>query len=478
MNYESNFQNPIYKIVARAADRLGVSAYVVGGVVRDMLLGRRNTDIDIVTVGSGIRLAKETAALISPTLHVNVYANFGTAQFRYGDYDIEFVGARKESYRRDSRKPIVEDGTLEDDQLRRDFTINALAVALNGDHAYELIDPFDGIGDLQRKLLRTPRDPDKTFSDDPLRMMRAIRFATQLNFNISADTSVAIRDNAARLDIISMERIMEEFNKILSCLRPSRGIRMLDESRLLGRFLPEIGALKGVEHIQGKGHKDIYLHTLEVVDNIALASENVNVWLVWAALLHDIAKPVTKRFVPQVGWTFYAHDCIGAKMAVSIFKRLHLPNNEKMEYVRKMIALHMRPIALVEDTITDSAVRRLLFEAGDDIDDLMMLCEADVTTRNSEKHKHYHENFAKVRKKLVEIEEKDKLRNWRPPIDGIEIMNTFNLPPCQKVGIIKEAICNAILDGEIENTHDAARRFMIEKAASLGISPTKKAENL
>lgn len=475
MNYETYLCHPIYKLAAKAADRLGVPAFVVGGVVRDLLLKRHNTDIDIVTVGSGIRLAKETADLISPSPQVHIYKNFGTAQFNYMDCTIEFVGARKESYTPDSRKPAVENGTLEDDQLRRDFTINAMAIALNGNLAYKLIDPFDGIGDLQRKLIRTPRDPNKTFSDDPLRMMRAIRFATQLNFDISRETCKAIRDNADRLDIISKERIMEEFNKILSCLRPSRGIRMLDECKLLVRFLPEIEALKGVERIHGQGHKDNYLHTLEVVDNIALTTTNV--WLVWAALLHDIAKPVTKRFDPQAGWTFHAHDSIGAKMAGSIFRRLHLPNNEKMKYVQKMIALHLRPIALVEDTITDSAVRRLLFDAGDDIEDLMMLCEADVTSKNSEKVKRCYHNFAIVREKLTEIEEKDRLRNWRPPIDGIEIMNTFGLPPSREIGIIKEAICNAILDGEIENTHEAAYQFMIEKAALLGIKPTTQTEN-
>lgn len=468
MTYESHLTHPIYKLVAQAADELGLTAYVVGGVVRDLILKRHNTDIDIVTVGSGIQLAKATAALISPDLNVNVYKNFGTAQFRYKECEVEFVGARKESYSHDSRKPVVEDGTLEDDQLRRDFTINALAIALNGEHQYELIDPFNGIEDMKRKIIRTPCDPDKTFSDDPLRMMRAVRFATQLNFDIYPETFESIQRNAYRLDIISKERIMEEFNKILACIRPSRGIRMLDECGLLEKFLPEVINLKGVERINGKGHKDNYLHTLEVVDNIAMSSTNV--WLVWAALLHDIAKPVTKRFVPETGWTFHGHEVVGAKMVSSIFHRLRMPNNEKMKYVQKLVGLHLRPIALVEDEVTDSAVRRLLFEASDDIDDLMMLCEADVTSKNSAKIQRCFSNFAKVREKLVEIEEKDKLRNWRPPFDGEDIMRTFNIAPSRQIGDIKDAVCNAILDGEIENTREAALQRMVEEGLKLGLN--------
>lgn len=468
MTYESHLSHPIYKIVAQAADQLGLTAYVVGGVVRDILLKRHNTDIDIVTVGSGIQLASATAALISPDLNVNVYKNFGTAQFHYQDCDVEFVGARRESYRKDSRKPIVEDGTLEDDQLRRDFTINALAIALNGEHAYELIDPFNGIEDMRNKIIRTPCDPDKTFSDDPLRMMRAVRFATQLNFDIYPETFTSIQRNAYRLDIISKERIIEEFNKILHCIRPSRGIQLLDESGLLEKFLPELLNLKGVDVINGKGHKDNYNHTLEVVDNIAMSSSNV--WLVWAALLHDIAKPATKRFIPAIGWTFHGHEVLGAKMVSQIFHRLKMPNNEKMKYVQKLVGLHLRPIALVEDEVTDSAVRRLLFEAGDDIDDLMRLCEADVTSKNSAKIQRCFNNFAKVREKLIEIEEKDKIRNWRPPINGEDIMETFNIRPSREIGIIKDAVCNAILDGEIANTREAALQRMLEEGQKLGLS--------
>ena len=474
MTYKSALSHPIYPIVAKAADALGLDAYVVGGVVRDLIMRRHNTDIDIVTVGSGIELARQTAALISPDLHVNVYRNFGTAQFNFEGSVIEFVGARRESYSHDSRKPVVEDGTLEDDQLRRDFTINAMAIALNGPNAFELVDPFNGIDDIRHKIIRTPCDPDKTFSDDPLRMMRAIRFATQLNFTILPETFEAIQRNAYRLEIISQERIMEEFNKILHCLRPSNGIKLLDESGLLQYFLPEVLQLKGVEKINGKGHKDNYLHTLEVVDNIAMSSTNV--WLVWAALLHDIAKPVTKRFDPQIGWTFHAHEVVGSKMVSRIFHRLKLPVNERMKYVQKLVFLHLRPIALVEDCITDSAVRRLLFEAGDDIDDLMMLCEADVTSKNSAKIQRCLHNFAKVREKLVEIEEKDKLRNWRPPFTGEDIMTMFALQPCREVGILKEAVCNAILDGEIENNRAASLQRLIEEGLQLGLSVQKNIE--
>ncbi|MBR6334292.1 MAG: HD domain-containing protein [Bacteroidales bacterium] len=471
MNYQQYLKHPVYPLIAQAADAMGLEAYAVGGVVRDIIMRRHNTDIDIVTVGSGIALATATAALISPDLHVNIYKNFGTAQFRYHDYDIEFVGARKESYRHDSRKPIVEDGTIEDDQLRRDFTINAMAIALNGSNRYQLIDPFNGLQDIQDKIIRTPCDPDKTFSDDPLRMMRAVRFATQLNFDIYPETFASIQRNAYRLEIISQERIMEEFNKILLCIRPSRGIRMLDECGLLEKFLPELIALKGVDIINGKGHKDNYIHTLEVVDNIAMSSTNL--WLVWAALLHDIAKPITKRFDPQVGWTFHGHEVVGAKMVSRIFHRLHMPNNEKMKYVQKLVGLHLRPIALVEDIITDSAVRRLLFEAGDDIDDLMRLCEADVTSKNSAKIHRCFQNFAKVREKLIDIEEKDKMRNWRPPITGEDIMNTFGLKPCREIGTIKDAVSNAILDCEIDNTREAAIARMLEEGRKIGLTPVE-----
>lgn len=473
MNYRQTLVHPIYDLVARAADELGLEAYVVGGVVRDIIMKRHNTDIDIVTVGSGIKLAKKTAELISPNLNVNVYRNFGTAQFNYDNYVIEFVGARRESYSHDSRKPVVEDGTLRDDQLRRDFTINAMAIALNGEHAFELIDPFDGISDITAKIIRTPCDPDKTFSDDPLRMMRAVRFATQLNFTIYPETFQAIQRNAYRLEIISKERIVEELNKILSCIRPSRGIRMLDESGLLKEFMPEILQLKGVERINGKGHKDNFEHTLEVVDNIAMSMTDVNVWLVWAALLHDIAKPVTKRFDPQIGWTFHGHDAVGGKMVSQIFHRMHMPTNEKMKYVQKLVSLHLRPIAIVEDTVTDSAVRRLLFEAGEDIDDLMMLCDADITSKNSAKIQRCRQNFEHVRVKLKEIEEKDQKRNWRPPIDGEDIMKAFGISPCRDIGIIKEGVCNAILDCEIENTREAALQRMLEEGIKIGLTPVE-----
>jgi poly(A) polymerase len=472
MTYEKHLTHPIYRYVQRAADELGYDAYVVGGVVRDIIMRRHNTDIDIVTVGSGIELATRTAALISPNLHVNVYRNFGTAQFNYEGSVIEFVGARRESYSRDSRKPIVEDGTLEDDQLRRDFTINAMAIALNGDHPFTLVDPFNGIQDIADKIIRTPCDPDRTFSDDPLRMMRAVRFANQLNFNIFPETFEAIKRNASRLEIISEERIMEEFNKILSCIRPSKGINLLCDSGLLEYFLPEVLALKGIDSINGKGHKDNYLHTLEVVDNVAMTTTNL--WLVWAALLHDIAKPVTKRFDPIHGWSFHGHEVVGAKMASKIFHRLKLPVNERLKYVQKLINLHLRPIALVEDNITDSAVRRLLFEAGDDIDDLMMLCEADITSKNSDKIKRYHKNFEIVRQKLIEIEEKDRLRNWQPPINGEDIMAAFDLKPCRTIGDIKDAVCDAILDGEIENTREAAYQRMIEAGVSMGLTPVNQ----
>lgn len=465
--YTQLLQNPIYKIIETAADKLGVSAFVVGGVVRDYFLHRPSTDIDVVVVGSGIELAKAVAKEISPTLQVNTFKNFGTAQFRYQDADIEFVGARKESYSADSRKPAVENGTLEDDQNRRDFTINALAVALNGENKGCLIDSFGGMQDLKNKLIRTPLDPDITFSDDPLRMMRAVRFASQLGFDIVPDTYRAIKDNAHRLEIISKERIVEEFNKILLSPKPSVGIQLLSDSGLLVQFLPQFEKLKGVDVINKRGHKDNYLHTLEVVDKIAMVSSNL--WLLWAALLHDIAKPVTKKYDEQHGWTFHTHEFIGSKMVGSIFHSLRMPTNEKLKYVKKLVLLHLRPIALVEDTITDSAVRRLLFDAGDDIDDLMMLCEADVTSKNPEKIKRCMANFSNVRAKLVEIEEKDRLRNWQPPISGEVIMKTFGLAPSAEVGVIKTAIREAILDGVIDNDYNAAFELMLQEGAKLGL---------
>lgn len=466
-NFTHLLQHPVYKLIETAADKLNVSAYVVGGVVRDYILNRPSTDIDIVVLGSGVELAQAVAREISPDMHVNVFKNFGTAQFFYHGADVEFVGARKESYSPDSRKPVVENGTLEDDQNRRDFTINTLAIALNGDEKGKLIDTFGGIQDIKNKRICTPLDPDITFSDDPLRMMRAVRFASQLGFVIDPETFRAIKDNAQRLEIISKERIVEEFNKILLSSKPSVGIRLLDEAGLLVQFLPQFDKLKGVEVINKRGHKDNYLHTLEVVDKIAMVSSNL--WLLWTALLHDIAKPATKKYDEQHGWTFHGHEFVGSKMARAIFRSLRMPANEKLKYVQKLILLHLRPIALVEDTITDSAVRRLLFDAGDDIDDLMLLCEADVTSKNPEKIKRCLANFAKVREKLTEIEEKDRLRNWQPPVGGDLIMKTFGLNPSAEVGVIKTAIREAILDGVIENNFEAAFELMLREGEKMGL---------
>jgi len=462
-----NSQHPIYKIVRKVAAEKKLAAFAVGGVVRDLFLNRFSKDIDILVVGSGIELAQWVAQEISPTLEVNVFKNFGTAQFVFEGAAIEFVGARKESYDFNSRKPIVENGTLEDDLSRRDFTINALAIGISGEKEGELVDMFNGFNDLQAKILRTPLDPDITFSDDPLRMMRAVRFASQLGFTIEPETIASIKRNAHRLGIISKERIIDEFNKILLSKKPSVGIQLCDETGLLVQFLPELPALKGAETMNGRGHKENYLHTLQVVDKIAMVSPNL--WLLWAALLHDIAKPVTKKYDKKVGWSFHGHEYIGSKMVKRIFNHLKMPTNEKMRYVQKMVALHLRPIALVEDEITDSAVRRLLFDAGDDIDDLMLLCEADVTSKNPEKIKRCMENFANVRTKLKEIEEKDRLRNWQPPITGELIMQTFQLQPSREVGIIKDAIREAILDGIIPNEFEAAYGMMLEEGGKLGL---------
>ena len=467
-SYLKKLRHPIYQIVKEVADGLGVEAFAVGGVVRDIFLNRESKDIDIVVIGSGIELAKATALKISPDTEVHVYRNFGTAQFNYEDAVIEFVGARKESYQHNSRKPVVEDGTLQDDQDRRDFTINALAIALNGEREGELIDSFSGIKDIENKIIKTPLDPNVTFSDDPLRMMRAARFASQLNFQIADETFKSICDNAYRLKIISKERIIEEFNKILLSPKPSKGILLLEEMGLLSQFLPQLLALKGIDYLDGYGHKDNYFHTLEVVDKIAMV--NSNVWLLWAALLHDIAKTTTKRFDPQQGWTFHGHEFQGAKMVGRIFRDLKMPTNEKMRYVQKLVGLHLRPIALVEDNITDSAIRRLLFDAGDDINDLMLLCEADVTSKNPNKIKRYLYNFQNVRQKLIEIEEKDKIRNWQPPVDGELIMKTFGLTPSKSVGIIKTAIREAILDGIIENNYEAAYQLMLEEGKKMGLT--------
>ena len=466
-DYLKELRNPIYEFVGVVADEISVPAYAVGGVVRDMLLNRNSKDIDIVVVGSGIELAKAAAHKLAPKLKVNVYKNFGTAQFVWKDEMVEFVGARRESYDRNSRKPHVEDGTLEDDLSRRDFTINALAVALNGPEKGQIIDRFNGLEDLSNKLIRTPLDPDITFSDDPLRMLRAIRFASQLRFTIVPETYEAIARNAYRLEIISKERIADEMNKIMLSPQPSYGIKLLENTGLLQYFLPQLIALKGVEKKGEHGHKDNFLHTLEVVDKVAMVSNNL--WLRWAALLHDIAKPRTKRYDPKVGWTFHGHEFIGAKMVPDIFREMKLPVNEKMKYVQKLVGLHLRPQALVDESITDSAVRRLLFEAGDDIDDLMLLCEADITSKNMAKVKKYLDNFAIVRQKFIEIEEKDKIRNWRPPIDGELIMKTFNLRPSREVGIIKEAVCDAILDGLIGNNYEEAYQRMLEEGEKIGL---------
>lgn len=455
------------KMVGAEADRLGLECYVIGGYVRDLFLHRESTDIDVVVVGSGISLAEAVAKKLGKGAHLSVFKTYGTAQVKRGDLELEFVGARKESYTRDSRNPIVEDGTLQEDQDRRDFTINAMAICLNSSRYGELLDPFDGIGDLERCIIRTPLNPDITFSDDPLRMMRAIRFATQLGFNLHPDTFDAIRRNASRLEIITRERIAEELNKIMMSRRPSEGWLLLDKTGLLPLVLPDLVALKGVEVKDGKGHKDVFLHTLKVLDNLADSSDKL--WLRWAALLHDIGKPRSKAWDPQAGWTFRNHNYIGAKMVPRIFAKLKLPLNEKMEYVKKMVDLHMRPINLIEDTVTDSAVRRLLFEAGDDIDDLMLLCDADITSRNEEKKARFHRNYQLVRQKMEELEERDRIRNFQPPVKGDEIMEILHLEPCSIVGELKAAIKDAILDGIIPNEYEPAKEYMLKLAHEKGL---------
>ncbi len=464
---DKKIENPMLKMVGAEADRLGLECYVIGGYVRDLFLHRESTDIDVVVVGSGISLAEAVAKKLGKGAHLSVFKTYGTAQVKRGDLELEFVGARKESYTRDSRNPIVEDGTLQEDQDRRDFTINAMAICLNSSRYGELLDPFDGIGDLERCIIRTPLNPDITFSDDPLRMMRAIRFATQLGFNLHPDTFDAIRRNASRLEIITRERIAEELNKIMMSRRPSEGWLLLDKTGLLPLVLPDLVALKGVEVKDGKGHKDVFLHTLKVLDNLADSSDKL--WLRWAALLHDIGKPRSKAWDPQAGWTFRNHNYIGAKMVPRIFAKLKLPLNEKMEYVKKMVDLHMRPINLIEDTVTDSAVRRLLFEAGDDIDDLMLLCDADITSRNEEKKARFHRNYQLVRQKMVELEERDRIRNFQPPVKGDEIMEILHLEPCSIVGELKAAIKDAILDGIIPNEYEPAKEYMLKLAHEKGL---------
>ncbi len=466
---KKHLKNPIFHLISETADVMNMPCYIIGGYVRDIFLKRESKDIDIVTLGSGIELATALTEKLGKKANLSVFKNFGTAQVKYKNLEVEFVGARRESYNRDSRKPIVENGTLADDQNRRDFTINALAIRLNQSHFGELTDPFGGINDLKDKIIRTPLDSDITFSDDPLRMMRAIRFATQLGFTIENNTFQAISRNKERIHIISKERIIDELNKIISSEHPSTGFLLLDKCGLLPLIFPELDALKGIETRGGRGHKDNFYHTLTVLDNLSAHSNNL--WLRWAAIFHDIAKPVTKRYDEKLGWTFHNHNFIGAKMIPGIFRKMKLPLNEKMKYVQKLVELHMRPIILAEDIVTDSAVRRLLFDAGDDIDDLMTLCEADITSKNKEKVKRFLDNFALVRQKLKEIEEKDRIRNMQPPISGEEIMKIFNLTPCRMVGDIKASIKEAILDGIIPNERDAAYKYMLEYAKSIGIKP-------
>ena len=462
---DKHLTHPIFKNIADCANQLGVDAYVIGGFVRDIYLGRESKDIDVVTIGKGIELAELVYKQLGEEAHLSVFKNFGTAQVKINDLEIEFVGARKESYNRDSRKPIVEDGTLENDQDRRDFTINALAIGLSKSNFGKLLDPFNGVRDIENKILRTPLEPEVTYSDDPLRMMRAIRFSSQLGFTIEKESLEAISKNKSRISIVSKERITDELNKIILSPIPSVGFKLLFDTGLLHLIFPEMVKLYGVETINGKSHKDNFYHTLEVLDNTAKKSNNL--WLRWAAILHDIAKPATKRFEPDHGWTFHGHEDKGARMVPKIFESLRLPLNEKMKYVQKLVLLHLRPIVLAKTEITDSAIRRVLFEAGDEVDDLMALCEADITTKNPNKVKRYLQNFELVREKLKELEEKDKIRNWQPPVSGEEIMEIFNLAPCKKVGDLKNALKDAILDGIIPNEREVALVFLKDKAKEL-----------
>ncbi len=465
-----HLQNPVFKTLSTLADKNNTEAYVIGGFVRDLFLNRPSKDIDVVVVGSGIEYAEAVGRKLGTK--VAVFKNFGTANIKYQDLEVEFVGARKESYRSDSRKPIVEDGTLEDDQLRRDFTINALAINLNAAHFGELLDSFDGVKDLENKLIRTPLDPEITFSDDPLRMMRAIRFASQLNFDIDPAALHAIKTQKQRISIVSKERITDEMNKIILSKKPSVGFKHLFDTGLLHLIFPQMAQLYGVEIIKGKGHKDNFYHTLEVLDNICADTDDL--WLRWAAILHDIAKPATKRFEEGHGWTFHGHEDRGARMVPKIFAQLKLPLNEKMKYVQKLVQLHLRPIVLAQEIVTDSAVRRLLFDAGEEIESLMLLCNADVTTKNEYKKTKYRNNFELVKQKLKDVEERDKIRNWQPPISGNDIMETFGLEAGKEVGMIKNAIREAILEGEITNDYQEAFNFMLNQAKQMGLNPVNK----
>ncbi len=467
----ASLAHPIFKVISETADELGMECYVIGGFVRDLFLERPSNDIDVVVVGSGILIAEELRKKLGRKAHVAVFRNFGTAQVKYGDLEVEFVGARKESYTHNSRKPIVENGTLEDDQNRRDFTINAMALCLNGDRFGELVDPFGGLEDMADGIIATPLDPDITFSDDPLRMMRCIRFATQLNFYIEDETFEALCRNVERIKIISGERIIEELNKIILSKHPSKGFIDLERCGLLAAIFPELSALQGVETVNGRAHKDNFYHTLEVLENVC-ASEpkgESSLWFRWAALLHDIGKPKSKRWDASLGWTFHNHNFIGEKMVPNIFRRMKLPLDDRMKYVQKLVGLHMRPIAIADDEVTDSAVRRLLFDAGDDIDDLMRLCEADITSKNEVKKKRFLDNFRLVRSKLVDIEEKDRVRNFQPPVSGEEIMRMFALSPCREVGQLKAVVKDAILDGKIPNEYDAALALLMEEAGKMGL---------
>ncbi len=461
-------ERQVFRLIGEVAAQLEFPAYVVGGYVRDRLLARPSKDIDIVCVGSGIKLAQNVASRLHPRPRIAVYKRFGTAMLKYQNMEIEFVGARKESYRHDSRKPTVEEGTLEDDQNRRDFTINALAVSLNTNDYGNIIDPFNGLHHLEEKIIKTPLEPGRTFSDDPLRIMRAVRFATQLDFAIAPATYKAISKFKSRIGIVSKERVITELNKIIAAPKPSRGFKLLFDTELLHLIFPELAAMQGVEVVNGRAHKDNFYHTLQVLDNLAKNSDNL--WLRWAAILHDIGKPKTKKWEEEIGWTFHGHEAVGTNMVPRIFRRMRLPMDHKMKFVQKMVALHQRPISLTKENITDSALRRLLFEAGDDIDQLMLLCEADITSKNPNKVKRYLENYEMVRERLKEVEEKDKLRNWQPPVSGELIMSTFGIQPSKEVGVIKNAIREAILDGEIPNEYEAAFNFMIQKGKEIGLS--------